>query len=251
MGKPYDDPDTLRELYLESDLTNKEIADRLGCSPKTLNRKLREHDIPRTKRSTSQADEIGEEKLRELYHGKGQSLRDIGNRYDVEASTVADWLDRFNIETRTATTDLSYVPLHHHPDGYVVWRRYEDGKQHSIRVHRLLAVAEWGFDDVIGKDVHHRNGIPWDNRVENLQLVSKRQHLEIHSDVVREKQREAIKELAVGETNPRAKLDAEQVREIRDRHEAGEKQKELANDYGVSTTTVRMIISGESWTHVT
>ena len=47
-------------------------------------------------------------------------------------------------------------------------------------VHRLLAVSEWGLDAIRGREVHHKNEIPWDNRPENLELVTREEHGEKH-----------------------------------------------------------------------
>jgi len=47
-------------------------------------------------------------------------------------------------------------------------------------VHRLAAVAWFGFDAVKNKHVHHKNGIPWDNRECNLEPISPEEHNTIH-----------------------------------------------------------------------
>jgi len=46
----------------------------------------------------------------------------------------------------------------------------------EVRHHRLLAVAWFGIDEVEDKVVHHVNGIPWDNREGNLQLLTSEEH---------------------------------------------------------------------------
>lgn len=51
-----------------------------------------------------------------------------------------------------------------------------------------------------------------------------------------------------GEANGRAKLTVEQVEEIRDRYEAGViRQKDLANEYGVSPAMISNIIREANW----
>lgn len=49
-------------------------------------------------------------------------------------------------------------------------------------VHRLMMVAEEGFDALEDKVVHHKNHIPWDNRTENLELMSRAEHSSHHSE---------------------------------------------------------------------
>lgn len=250
MGKPYDDADVLRGLYIEKDLTYSEIADELGCSSATVGRKLREHGIPREKRTRSGADSIGESELRELYHGEGLSIRDIADRYDVSTPTAADWLDRFDIETRTATTDLSRVPFYTRPDGYEVWRTWVDGTNHSVRVHRLVAAAEYGAEAIEGSDIHHKNGVPWDNRPENLQVVGKGEHTNIHRPEWEGKMKRSVSDASTGEGNPKSKLTESDVRNIRDRYDGGESTDSLAAEYGVSKEQIRRINRREAWTHV-
>lgn len=50
----------------------------------------------------------------------------------------------------------------------------------SMPHHRLIAVAEYGIDEVVGKHIHHENGIPWDNRPENLTPMAAPDHLSEH-----------------------------------------------------------------------
>jgi DNA-directed RNA polymerase specialized sigma24 family protein len=53
----------------------------------------------------------------------------------------------------------------------------------------------------------------------------------------------------LGSANHNAKLDAEQVAEMRSRHADGVAYKELAADYGVAPNTVRRIVRGQRWRH--
>ncbi|NWM54968.1 hypothetical protein GY652_27320, partial [Escherichia coli] len=39
-----------------------------------------------------------------------------------------------------------------------------------------------GYDAVAGKQVHHKNEIPWDNRPENLEPLSDEEHILEHHD---------------------------------------------------------------------
>jgi len=45
-----------------------------------------------------------------------------------------------------------------------------------VPIHRLVAVAKYGFDAVENQQVHHRNGVRFDNRPENLGLMSNSEH---------------------------------------------------------------------------
>lgn len=53
-----------------------------------------------------------------------------------------------------------------------------------------------------------------------------------------------------GKRNGRAKLTEAQVVDIRALHRKGQKRRELAQQYGVSQTTVDRVVNGETWGHV-
>lgn len=53
-----------------------------------------------------------------------------------------------------------------------------------------------------------------------------------------------------GEANPAAKLTADQVRTIRERHAAGASGKSLARAFGVSKATVQYLLKRKTWAHV-
>jgi hypothetical protein len=50
----------------------------------------------------------------------------------------------------------------------------------TVLHHRLLAIVEYGFDEVMDNCVHHKNEIKWDNRVENISLMSRDEHQSYH-----------------------------------------------------------------------
>lgn len=52
---------------------------------------------------------------------------------------------------------------------------------HKVSHHRLLAVSEFGFDAVSENDVHHINGVEWDNRPNNLELMPHGDHRAYHN----------------------------------------------------------------------
>jgi hypothetical protein len=71
--------------------------------------------------------------------------------------------------------------LQHHTDGYEEFQSTLNGKCESVFVHRLLAVAEYGFDAVCGMDIHHKNGIKWDNRPSNIVIMDHAEHVRLHA----------------------------------------------------------------------
>ena len=124
----YKDPDTLRELYWEKEMTLSDISEKLDCGLTTVYKWMKQHDIPRRK-------------------------------------------SKQEIEPRPRT-----LPSSDTNPGYEVIRHNGESLLH----HRLIAVAEYGFDEIVGRDVHHQNGIRWDNRTSNLELLEHGEHSSLH-----------------------------------------------------------------------
>lgn len=108
--------------------------------------------------------------------------------------------------------------------GYEHWRSYEvrpetptRGKEDVyVSVHRLTAVVacypteqpiEAILDDLRGMDVHHRSGVPWDNRPGNLEAVPHGRHSEITQTQRRAWAEDAKREVEERERQP---LDADE-----------------------------------------
>jgi len=53
-----------------------------------------------------------------------------------------------------------------------------------------------------------------------------------------------------GSANVASKLNEEQVLEIRRRYSEGERQVDLAKEFGINTTTVFNLIVRKTWTHI-
>jgi len=117
--------------------------------------------------------------LRHLYHDRGLSLAKIGARFDVADDTVWYHMKKHDIDRRRAFNDR---PPYYGttPDGYCRIQHHDGESNRGVMVHRLLAVAEYGFDAVVGNVTHHRNGIKWDNRPENIELMPLSEHTSIH-----------------------------------------------------------------------
>lgn len=167
--------------------------------------------------------------LRELYVEKQLSLRDVADRTNYGATTIRKRMDEYGIEKRdriaalTTASRRKPAPLKTQSAGYEIWRtQAPDGVYESVTVHRLLAVSEFGFETVAGMDVHHKNKIPWDNRVENIELMSRSEHMRHH--------------------NPPSLTDIEKIR-VAELYRNGETtQRQLAEDFGVSRGTIKDVL---------
>jgi hypothetical protein len=118
--------------------------------------------------------------------------------------------------------------------GYPIVSLCQGSERKMFLVHRLVAEAFLGKRPQ-GCEIAHINGVPSDNRADNLCYKTRTENESdkaIHGTLLR------------GERTPSAKLNWEQVKEIR---EASLHQKVLAQKFGVARSTVQRIQSGEYW----
>jgi hypothetical protein len=134
---------------------------------------------------------VDPETLRRLYHGEGLTQAEIGERFGVTHRTIGNWMMQHGIPRRPDATKrdwsghrsprwVPYAGYKTNAAGYEVWRSRTDGRA-TVLVHRLAAVAWFGYDAVAGNDVHHRNDVPWDNREVNLRPMDPSEHRSHHA----------------------------------------------------------------------
>jgi len=79
------------------------------------------------------------------------------------------------------TKSLAYTT-----DGYEQALSYvsSSGKVDRVRIHQLLACLSHEPVEVFSpeKEIHHRNTVRWDNREENLEVVSRKEHQRAHRE---------------------------------------------------------------------
>lgn len=129
-----------------------------------------------------------EELLRELYHEKRMSQREISDHFngDITPGGIGYVLDDLGIEkrSRSEAAVVRWEGVHIKPytdkyHSYEVIRSVRHG-EHRVLHHRLLAVAKYGFDEVKGMVVHHKSGVEWDNRWSNIELMTPSEHAKHH-----------------------------------------------------------------------
>lgn len=122
--------------------------------------------------------------LERLYHGEKLTQVEIGDRFGVGQPTVSKWMSELGVGTRSNSLQVSMakpgVGFGTKKDGYEKVRVSDGGRDPIAYIHRLVAAAEYGFDAIEGMHVHHTNGIPWDNRPGNLQVVTNSEHGQLH-----------------------------------------------------------------------
>lgn len=112
-----------------------------------------------------------------------------------------------------------------------------NGRPKSVPIHLLMLRAFVGPKPSPSHEARHLNGVPTDNRAENLAWGTRAENVE-------DKMRHG-KALAV--RRARAKLSLSAAEDIRARLAAGESGKAIARHYGVDPRTVTFIKRGKIW----
>ena len=161
-------------------------------------------------------------------------------RYEHLAEAIKRWkvdIEKGEIYTRKGLNNRINM------DGYSVIGSRIDGKYVQFGVHEVIAFA--GGLDLLGEDkeVNHINGIKTDNRIENLEITTRRENI-IHSF------KTGLNSGRKLESHNSAKLTNEDVLEIRKQLENGVKGKDLAEKYGVNKTTISHIKTRRNWSEL-
>jgi hypothetical protein len=104
---------------------------------------------------------------------------EAAKRARLEHRNGVRWDNRLdNIRNKNSTRASVWTA-----DGYLWALCNTGGTTDQVPIHRLVYVAHHGFDALdSGEVVHHKNGVRWDNRPENLEAVDRKTHQEIHAE---------------------------------------------------------------------
>jgi hypothetical protein len=130
-------------------------------------------------------------------------------------------------------------PTRNNSGHYVIVLR-QHGKPRTMMLHRLLLTAFVGPCPE-GMEACHNNGDPADNCLVNLRWDTRLAN-------VADSRRHGT--IARGSRNGHAKATESDVIEIRQRVQAGEKQKDLAVEYGMGKSRISQIVNRRTWRHV-
>lgn len=84
-------------------------------------------------------------------------------------------------EYHTRSLGPATFGISHH--GYELSHVNVDGGGEAVRIHRLAAVAWFGWDAVVGNVIHHKNTHKRDNREENLEPMPHEEHMKHHHTI--------------------------------------------------------------------
>lgn len=114
------------------------------------------------------------------------------------------------------------------------------GSQGTFRIHRLVAKAFLPPRPTPGHEINHKDGDRTNNRDANLEWVTRSGNQRHRFDVLKHGN-------AQGEANGISKLTEAQIHVIRARCAAGEVQRVVAADYGITQAHVSDIYKRKKW----
>lgn len=120
----------------------------------------------------------------------------------------------------------------------------EDGRRKCFKVHRIVMNTFSPAEDSENLQVNHINGIKYDNRLENLEWVTRSENL-LHVF------RTGLEEKPKGEKNPNHKLTEKEVILICEKLKKGATLMSLAIEFGVSKSTISAIKNKRVWKNIT
>lgn len=165
----------------ESGMTIEQVGEKYDVPSRTIHLWLCRIGIPRRKGGTPKGTKLSEERRRKLIGRKGWKMSDDQKRKISEANSCHyNGLNGYGHTKPQGTGYIkTYCPDHPraHKDGYVLL--------HTVVMERHL--GRYLADDEV---VHHINHDRADNRIENLMLMKKKEHMSMHMRERYQKRRE-------------------------------------------------------------
>jgi len=127
------------------------------------------------------------------------------------------------------------------------YKRIRISRSETRDEHRIIMEKAINRTLSFNECVHHKNGNKRDNRLENLEIISRSEHMKLHKisgDIVQSpvtvEGRKRIREV-------NSKLTEQQVIEIRN---SSDRNKELASKYNVSKFVISRVRTNRTWKEI-
>jgi hypothetical protein len=127
-------------------------------------------------------------------------------------------------------------------DGYLTGSFSVNKKKYFYKAHSLVAKAFIG-ERLNGYEVNHKNGIKTDNRLENLEIITK-------SENIKHAFRLGLNIPNRGEKNGNSKYTKEQAIAVKRMTKEGKTEGQIKKDLNCSFDFIRDIRKGRTWKHV-
>lgn len=121
--------------------------------------------------------------LWEQYHGESKTQKELAEQCGVSITSIRSRMIEYGIPRRQNRP--KYPSAYTNRSGHRELRAKHHGDRWALMIHRLhatLLVDE--LSELGGKIVHHKNNCPFDNRLENYEITSKKEHRNKHNTIV-------------------------------------------------------------------
>lgn len=179
----------LKSLYWDENMSLREMGDYFGISANTVKYWMKKLGVERVKKNGARDRKYKDKNLmEELYINQNLSLEEVADELNASYNTIRKWVHKHGLEkehTMSTKKCLKRPPEYgYNGEGYEYVANIFKGEKYRFLIHRLVAVAEYGYDDVSDSIVHHKNEVKWDNRPSNLEVMSQSEHAKLHKPVM-------------------------------------------------------------------